>query len=174
VASQPDHNQATPVDMTTHTVDAVGRITLKQAQKDMLGEEAILTFGACTSMRMFSLDGYDRHKDNILELWDGNRLDPDWDQVQRQLLDSRVACKIDSQKRLRIPAAFLSRSGIEPGTQAEVQLVYRSQMGYWEIWPSDDIGKPEDPEDPFYQARKLLAERVRMASAQQGGGGDDD
>ena len=54
-------------------------------------------------------------------------------------------------------------------TGAEVQLIYRSQMGYWEIWPTEDIARPDDPTDPFYRARRLLAERARAAASTQAG-----
>jgi len=153
------------LDMTTQVVDGSGRITLKQPQRELLGDKVILTYGDSTSMRMFTPEAFTENAAEILALLDDNRLDPDADQIRRQMIDSRVTCKIDSQGRLRIPAGFLTRSGLADAKQPEVQILYRSQTGYWEIWPTKDVNKPLNPDDPFYQARRLLSNRARTQQA---------
>ncbi len=153
------------IDMTTQVVDGSGRITLKQPQRELLGDKVILTYGDSTSMRMFTPEAFAENTAEILALLDDNRLDPDSDQIRRQMIDSRVSCNIDSQGRLRIPAGFLTRSGLADAKQPEVQILYRSQMGYWEIWPTKDANKPLDPGDPFYRARRLLSNRARTQQA---------
>ena len=153
------------IDMTTQVVDGSGRVTLKQPQRELLGDKVILTYGDSTSMRMFTPEAFAENTAEILALLDSNRLDPDSDQIQRQMIDCKVTCKIDSQGRLRIPAGFLTRSGLADTKQPEVQILYRSQMGYWEIWPTKDVNKPPEPDDPFYQARRLLSDRARTHQA---------
>ena len=64
-------------------------------------------------------------------------------------------------------STFSRLTPLANATGAEVQLIYRSQMGYWEIWPTEDIARPDDPTDPFYRARRLLAERARGATPVQ-------
>lgn len=174
VAGSADHNQGPIVDMTAHLIDSGARIALKKQQREMLGDEVVLAYGPRTSTRLFTPKAFSEYKAAVLKALAGNPFDPDWEDAQLQLLDNQVTCKVDGQGRLRIPSSFLKRSGLANATGAEVQLIYRSQMGYWEIWPTEDIARPDDPTDPFYRARRLLAERARAAaSAQAGRDGDE-
>ncbi len=159
------------IDMTPHPLDKSGRVTLKQGQRDLLGNEVVLTYGPRTSMRMFATDDFETYKADIIAGWGSNLMDPDWDQVTRQLIDCKFACKIDAQGRLRIPANFLDRSGLADKKDAEVEIIHREQMGYFEIWPRGQVGIPEDPDDPFYRARRLLSDRLREQKAASAGEG---
>ncbi len=147
--------------MTTHAVDESGRITLKKQQRELLGGEVYLTYGDSTSIRMFTPEAFDEFEASIMQMWDGTYLDPDWDFIQRTLLDCRVACKIDGQGRLRIPAAFIAHAGLAVDADSEIQVIYRARFGFWEIWPSDDLGKAADDTDAVYRARRLLSDRMR-------------
>ncbi len=169
VAGSADHNQSPIVDMTAHLIDSGGRIALKKQQRMMLGDEVVLAYGPRTSTRLFTPKAFFDYKAAVLEALAGHPFDPDWEDAQLQLVDNQVTCKIDGQGRLRIPSSFLKRAGLSNAPGAEVQLVYRSQMGYWEIWPTEDIARPDDPTDPFYRARRLLAEKARAAGAKQPG-----
>lgn len=159
------------MDMTLHSLDKSGRVTLKQGHRDELGDEVVFTYGPRTSIRMFATNHFETYKANITSGWGSNLMDPDWDNVTRQLLDCRHNCKIDGQGRLRIPANFIARSGLADKEGAEVEIVHREQMGYFEIWPKGQVGIPEDPDDPFYQARRLLSDRLREQKATSAGEG---
>jgi len=163
-------------DITSHSVDKSGRITLKQVHRDDIGETAILTYGLRTSTRMFSPDKFEAYAEELLQYRDPIPFDPDWAEISLQLLDCKATCKIDSQGRLRIPPTFLHRAGLDTPGSAEVEIVYRPEHECWEIWPFGDAGKGHDPNDPFYQALVKVSERARtlQQSASQVTGGSDD
>jgi MraZ protein len=116
---------------TVNSVDASGRITLREHQADELDGSVVLTQGFDENLLMFSPQQWPHFAE---KLQGGNPMDPDLDDLRRLFLGAAVEVEMDDRSRVKIPEALRQWAGLKPG-QSKAMIINIGTR--WEIWSQD-------------------------------------
>jgi len=114
---------------TIHSVDASGRLTLKEEHGRRLPEAIYLAQGLDGCVLLMLEQQLDDVK-AVLNQY--GILDPDVDDMRRMLLGTCCESKIDGQRRLKLPEALRDWAGIVPGESRALVMDVGTRYEIWE------------------------------------------
>ena len=118
-----------PADMSVNPVDSSGRITLKEQQDERLPRVVYLTQGVEGGLSLLQ----ERERDELVgALRSLSALDPDADDLRRLLLAPLTECRIDGQRRLKIPEPLRDWAGLAAGESRALVLDLGIRFEIWE------------------------------------------
>ena len=118
-----------------NSVDASGRITLRESLVDSLDGSVILTQGFDANLLMFSPEQWLVYKKPFTaEEQAGAMMDPDMEDLYRLLISPAAEVELDDRGRMKIPEALREWAGLTPGASRVVVLGLDTR---WEIWSQE-------------------------------------
>ena len=113
---------------TVNSVDASGRITLRDHQLDELEGTVILTQGFDENLFLFTPEQWGEF---IKGLGGGNPMDPDMDDLRRLFRGAAEQVELDDRGRMKIPEALREWANLKPGESRARVLNIGTR---WEVW----------------------------------------
>ncbi len=112
-----------------NSVDASGRIALRDHVIDELNGSVVITLGFDENLLMFAPEQWTEF---VMQLeGDDDEMDPDTDDLRRLFLAPATTVELDDRGRVKLPEPLRDWAGLKPGKSRAMVLSIGTR---WEIW----------------------------------------
>ncbi len=117
---------------SVNSVDASGRVALREHVVDDLDGSVILTQGFDQNLLMFSPEQWEEFKKRFTSKDDV--MDPDVDDLRRLFIAPATEVELDDRGRIKIPETLRDWAGLKPGQSRAMVLNIDTR---WEVWEQE-------------------------------------